>query len=290
MPTARIDSASGPVALYYEETGAGAPLVWCHEYGGDHRSWEPQVRYFARRYRVVTWNYRGYPPSDVPKDADAYSVEILVDDLRGLLRHLGIARAHVGGLSMGAGVALNFGVRYPELTESLIVAAAGAGTVDREQFLRNSERLAGLYERRGVEAKVENLSASPTRRGFARKDPRGWAETVAHMRDHSGLGSALMMRGVQMRRKTIYELGDAMASIAAPTLVVVGDQDEPCLEPGLFMKRHIPHAGLAVVPMTGHASNLEEPALFNQLVADFLASVETGRWGTWQRAAIDRTH
>ena len=51
------------------------------------------------------------------------------------------------------------------------------------------------------------------------------------------------------------------------------------------MKRHIPHAGLAVVPMTGYASNLEEPALFNQLVADFLASVETGRWGTWQRAA-----
>jgi len=285
MPTARIDSASGPVELYYEETGVGAPLVWCHEYGGDYRSWEPQVRYFARRYRVVTWNYRGYPPSDVPKEADAYSVEILVDDLRGLLRHLGIARAHVGGLSMGAGVALNFGIRYPEQTESLIIAAAGAGTVDREQFLRNSERLAGLYETRGVDAKVDNLAASPTRRGFAGKDPRGWAETVAHVRDHSGLGSALMMRGVQMRRKTIYELGVEMAAIAAPALVVVGDQDEPCLEPGLFMKRHIPHAGLAVVPMTGHASNLEEPALFNQLVAEFLASVETGRWGTWQRAS-----
>jgi pimeloyl-ACP methyl ester carboxylesterase len=284
MPTARIDSASGPVELYYEATGAGAPLVWCHEYGGDHRSWEPQVRYFARRYRVVTWNYRGYPPSDVPKEPEAYSVDVLVEDLRGLLGHLGIARAHVGGLSMGAGVALNFGIRHPELTQSLIIAAAGAGTVNREEFLKNSERLAGLYETRGVEAKVANMEQSPTRRGFAQKDPRGWAETVAHVRDHSGLGSALMMRGVQMRRKTIYELGPEMAGIAAPALIVVGDQDEPCLEPGLFMKRHIPHAGLAVVPMTGHASNLEEPALFNQLVADFLASVETGRWGTWQRA------
>ena len=285
MPTARIDSASGPVELYYEETGAGAPLVWCHEYGGDCRSWEPQVRYFARRYRVVTWNYRGYPPSDVPKDADAYSVDILVDDLRGLLRHLGIARAHVGGLSMGGGVALNFGIRHPELTESLIIAAAGAGTVNREEFLRNSERLAGLYETRGVEAKVENLVAAPARRGFAQKDPRGWAETVAHVRDHSGLGSALVMRGVQMKRKTIYELGGEMGAITAPALVVVGDQDETCLEPGLFMKRHIPHAGLAVVPMTGHASNLEEAGLFNQLVADFLAAVEAGRWGTWRRAA-----
>jgi pimeloyl-ACP methyl ester carboxylesterase len=284
MPTVRIDSAFGPVELYYEATGAGAPLVWCHEYGGDHRSWEPQVRYFARRHRVVTWNYRGYPPSDVPKEPEAYSVDALVEDLRGLLGHLGIARAHVGGLSMGAGVALNFGIRHPELTESLIVAAAGAGTVNREEFLRNSERLAGLYETRGVEAKVANLEQSPARRGFAEKDPRGWAETVAHVRDHSGLGSALMMRGVQMKRKTIYELGPEMARITAPALIVVGDQDEPCLEPGLFMKRHIPHAGLAVVPMTGHASNLEEPALFNQLVADFLASVETGRWGTWQRA------
>ena len=283
MATARIDSASGPVELYYEATGAGAPLVWCHEYGGDHRSWEPQVRYFARRYRVVTWNYRGYPPSDVPKEPEAYSVDVLVEDLRGLLGHLGIARAHVGGLSMGAGVALNFGIRHPELAESLIIAAAGAGTVNREEFLRNSERLAGLYETRGVEAKVANMEQSPTRRGFAQKDPRGWAETVAHVRDHSGLGSALMMRGVQMKRKTIYELGPEMAGIAAPALIVVGDQDAPCLEPGLFMKRHIPHAGLAVVPMTGHASNLEEPALFNQLVADFLASVETGRWGTWQR-------
>lgn len=285
MPTARIDSASGPIDLSYEETGAGAPLVWCHEYSGDSRSWEPQVRYFARRYRVVTWNYRGYPPSDVPKDVDAYSVEILVDDLRALLRHLGIARAHVGGLSMGGGVALNFAMRHPELTESVIIAAAGAGTVNREEFLRNSERLAGLYETRGVDAKVDNLVAAPARRGFAQKDPRGWAETVAHVRDHSGLGSALMMRGVQMKRKTLYELGGEMAAIAAPALIVVGDQDDSCLEPALFMKRNIPHAGLAVIPMTGHAANLEEPGLFNQLVADFLASVETGRWGTWRRTA-----
>src|ERR1700704_5107457 len=124
MPTARIPSSRGSVELYYEETGEGAPLIWCHEFGGDHRSWEPQVRFFARRHRVVTWNYRGYPPSEVPKDPVAYSVEILVHDLRGLMRHLGIARAHVGGLSMGGGVALNFGIRHPDMTESLIVAGA----------------------------------------------------------------------------------------------------------------------------------------------------------------------
>src|SRR6266436_1696860 len=97
MPTARLASPTGLIDLYYEDTGQGFPLVWCHEYGGDYRSWEQQVRYFSRRYRVVTWNYRGYPPSEVPKDGNAYSVEILVEDLCALMQHLGIRRAHVGG-------------------------------------------------------------------------------------------------------------------------------------------------------------------------------------------------
>jgi len=283
MPTARISSGGDPVDLYYEETGRGFPLIWCHEYGGDYRSWEPQARYFSRRYRVVTWNYRGYPPSDVPKDPAAYSVEILVEDLRGLMRHLGIARAHVGGLSMGGGVALNFGIRHPALAESLIIAAAGSGTVGREEFLASSARQAEAYEADGAPAKVEHLASNSTRRGFAEKDPRGWAEFLKGVSDHSGLGSALTMRGVQMKRRTIFELEREMQTIAAPSLIVVGDQDEPCLEPGLFMKRHIPHAGLLIVPMTGHTVNIEEPALFNQQVAEFLSAVESGRWGTWQR-------
>jgi pimeloyl-ACP methyl ester carboxylesterase len=243
------------------------------------------VRYFARRHRVITWNYRGYPPSDVPTDPDAYSVEILVEDLRQLMRHLGIVRAHVGGLSLGGGVTLNFGIRHPELCESLIICAAGSGTVNRGEFLANAERQSRLYETRGIEAKVENFANNPTRRGFAEKDSRGFAEFLGHVRDHSAVGSALMTRGVMMKRKTIYELEAELATIPVPSLIVLGDQDEPCLEPGLFMKRHIPHAGLLMLPMTGHTSNIEEPGLFNQHVGDFLAAVESGRWGTWKRAA-----
>ena len=283
MPTVRLSPPTGPIELYYEETGEGTPLVWCHEYGGDSRSWEAQVRYFARRYRVVTWNYRGYPPSEVPKDVSAYSLQIMLDDLRALMQHLGIARAHVGGLSMGGGVTLNFGIRYPEMVESLIICAAGTGSKNPEEFRKNSERNAHLYETRGVEAKVENLSKAPGRRGFVHKDPRGHAESIRNARDHSGLGSALVIRGVQLQRKTIFELEAELATIPVPTLVVVGDQDEACLEPGLFLKRHIPHAGLLVLPMTGHAMNLEEPGLFNQHVTEFLAAVENGRWGTWKR-------
>jgi len=123
MPVAQLNG----VELYYEQTGQGFPLVWSHEFGGDYRSWEPQVRYFARRYRVITYNHRGYPPSSVPKEADAYDNNALVEDLHQLLRHLGIARAHVGGLSMGGNVALNFGIRHPEMAASLIVAGCGSG-------------------------------------------------------------------------------------------------------------------------------------------------------------------
>ena len=94
-----------------------------------------------------------------------------------------------------------------------------------------------------------------------------------------------MARGIQMKRKTIYQLEPELKKIAAPSLIVVGDQDEPCLGPGLFMKKHIPHAGLVVVPMTGHTVNIEEPGLFNELVTEFLTSVESGRYGTWQRGA-----
>ena len=285
MPTARISSSTGPIELYYEETGQGFPLIWCHEYGGDSRSWEPQVRYFSRRYRVITWNYRGYPPSEVPTDPAAYSVEIVVEDLVGLMRHLGIRRAHVGGLSMGGGVALNFGIRYPDMAESLVVAAAGSGTVGREEFLKGSERVAQLCETKGAEAKAEYFAGLATRRGFADKDPRGWAEFLRNVRDHSGIGSALTMRGAQMKRKTIHELQPELERMTVPSLILLGDQDEPCLEPGLFMKRHLPHAGLLILPMTGHTANIEEPALFNQHVAEFLAGVESGRWGTWTRPA-----
>jgi len=282
MPNARVRSGHGTIDLYYEETGQGFPLIWCHEFGGDYRSYEPQVRYFSRFYRVVTWNCRGFPPSEVPKEPEAYSVDALVEDLKALMEHLAIPRAYVGGVSMGGGLALNFGIRYPEKAAALVICGAGSGTVGRDDFLKSSEENAVLYEREGAEAKARSFASNPTRQGFAQKDPRGWAEFLRHVHDHSGVGSALTMRGVQMKRKTIFELEPELRKLQVPSLVIVGDQDEPCLEPGLFMKRHIPHAGLLVAPMTGHTVNIEEPMLFNDACAGFFAAVENGRWGTWK--------
>ena len=277
MPTARVNG----VDLYYEDTGEGFPLVWSHEFGGDHRSWEPQVRHFARRYRVITYNHRGYPPSGVPKEAGAYTHDALIEDLHQLLRHLGIRQAHVGGCSMGANVALNFGLRHPEMAKSLVIVGCGSGTVNREEFVRAQRATADALERDGLEALIRNFETLPTRRAFRHKDPRGWDEFLAQAREHDATACAQIIRGVILARRTIFELEHELHALRVPTLLMTGDQDAPCVEPALFMREHLPHAGLVVVPMTGHTVNSEEPALFNLHVAEFLTAVENGRWGTW---------
>ncbi len=280
MPIAVVNG----VDLYYEETGRGFPLIFCHEFAGDYRSWESQVRYFSRRYRVITYNSRGYPPSEVPQDPAAYSNDILVEDLHQLLHHLGIRQAHVAGLSMGANVALNFGLSHPAMAKSLIVAGCGSGSTGREEALARYARNADDLEARGMRAAVDQFSSAASRRAYVAKDPRGWKEFLAHLEDHSGLGSALTLRGVQMKRKTIFELESRLRQCRVPTLIISGDQDESCLEPSLFMQRHLPQAGLLVLPMSGHTTNVEEPGLFNLHVEQFLAAVENGRWGIWTAA------
>src|SRR5512134_273657 len=119
MPTLKTDDG---ISLHYEEAGAGTPMVFVHEFAGDHRSWEPQVRYFSRRYRCITFNARGYPPSDVPADGERYSQDRARDDIRDVLDGLKIDRAHVVGLSMGGFATLHFGFTYPNRARSLVVA------------------------------------------------------------------------------------------------------------------------------------------------------------------------
>ena len=127
------------VNLRYEETAEGAPLVWVHEFGGDLRSWEPQVRYFSRRYRVITYNHRGYAPSMIPSDARDYSQNLLVEDLYQLLKHLELGPVHLGGCSMGANVARDFAIAHPEMMRSLILLGAGAGSANRKQFVQDED-------------------------------------------------------------------------------------------------------------------------------------------------------
>ena len=273
MPKAPING----VQLYYESTGEGFPLIFAHEFAGDFRSWEPQARYFSRRYRVITYNARGYPPSDVPTDEDAYSQSTHVEDLRGLLEHLGIDKAHICGLSMGGTLALNFGLTYPEMAQSLIIAAAGSGSVDVDAWRENvAEQSRGLEER-GMSA-MSDYAQGDARVQLRRKDPRGYREFTDQFLSHSGLGSALTFRGVQGKRPPVFALEDEMRALTVPTLIMLGDEDDPCIEASIFMKRCIPASGLVMFPQSGHAINLEEPDLFNRSVQDFLTSVETDTW------------
>lgn len=274
MPIASVNG----VELYYEETGQGVPLVWSHEFGGDYRSWEPQVRYFARRYRVITYNHRGYPPSRVPTRADGYSQDLLIEDLFQLLTRLGLHQVHLGGCSMGANVARDFAIAHPDMTRSLILVGAGAGSVNREQFLTSQAATATGLERDGIGSLLRSFETLATRASFKRKDPRGFAEFLRYAGEHDAQACAHLARNVVARRKTVPEVEAGLKALRMPTLIVVGDEDAPCVEPSLLMRQWIPHAGLLVVPACGHTVNIEEPGLFNLHVAEFLAAVEADRW------------
>lgn len=271
-------ATSNGVRLYYEETGEGVPVILVHEFAGDCRSWDPQVRFFARRYRVITYNARGYPPSDVPEDPAAYSQDAAVADLGALMDHLRLPRAHLCGLSMGAYAVLHLGLRHPDRALSLVVAGCGYGSDDPDRFRREAEALAARIEREGMAVVGPAYARGPTRLPFLQKDPLGWREFADALARHSDHGSACTLRGVQARRPSLYTLQDALQQLRVPTLVITGDEDDPCVEPAVFLKRHIATAGLVVLPRTGHTINLEEPDAFNRIVLDFLTLVDKGRW------------
>ena len=268
------------VRLYYEEAGAGHPIVFVHEFAGDYRAYETQLRYFSRRYRCIAFNARGYPPSDVPEDWQRYSQERARDDIRAVLDALNIAKAHVVGISMGGFATLHFGFAYPDRATSLVVAGCGYGAQPdkRQQFAEETARTAAKIESDGMAEVAKSYGAGPTRVQYLNKDPRGYAEFLQQLSEHSTRGAANTMRGVQGRRPSLWDLTDEMKKLDVPTLVATGDEDDPCLEPGLLMKRLIRSAALVVFPNTGHALNIEEPDLFNRVCADFFHQVETGRW------------
>lgn len=276
MPT----FSSNGVEIYYQVAGEGYPLVMAHEFAGDITSWEPQVNYFSRRYRVITYCHRGYPPSEVPNDPEAYSQDLQVEDLYRLLQYLGIEQAHIGGLSMGGTLTVGFAIAHPEMCRSLVIASAGAGSDsgDRERLVASWQSLSESMMTEGMEKFADGYARGAERLQFLRKDPVGWAKFHAGLAAHSALGSSLTFRGVQMKRKTIYQLEGELQNIRIPTLVMIGDEDGPCVDPAIFMKRNIPGAGLAVFPQAGHTINLEEPDLYNRTVSDFLTAVEAGKW------------
>ena len=283
MPTLQADDG---INLYYEEAGSGTPIVFVHEFAGDYRSWEPQMRHFARRYRCITYSARGYLPSDVPASPDQYSQERMRDDIRCVLDALKIDRAHIVGCSMGAFAALHFGMEYGAkgkparaLSLTLIGCGSGAHPADHRRFQEESVTRAAAIRAEGMGKLAATYGHGTARIQYLNKDPRGFAEYARQLAEHSAEGSANTMEGYQGRRPCLYDLTERMAAIDVPVLVMSGDEDEPCLEPSLLIKRVVPKAGLVVLPQAGHAINLEEPVRLNAMVDEFFHQVETGRWG-----------
>ncbi len=266
--------------LHFEEAGTGTPIVFVHEFAGDWRAWEPQMRHFSRRHRCITYSARGYPPSDIPKDVAAYSQAQAVQDILSVMDAAKIERAHIVGLSMGGFATLHFGLNAPERALSLTVAGAGyaAQKSTQEHMRALSRATADQFEQFGAKELAKTYALGATRVQLQNKDPRGWQEFATRLGEHDSLGSANTMRGVQASRPSIYDFEDELKQMKVPTLVINGDEDEQCIQPGIFLKKTIPACGLLMLPKTGHTINLEEPDWFNMFVANFIASVEAGRW------------
>jgi pimeloyl-ACP methyl ester carboxylesterase len=268
--------------LYYEEAGRGTPVLFVHEFAGDHRTWEPQLRHFSRGHRCVTFSARGYPPSDIPTDAERYGQDIARGDVIAIMDALGIAKAHIVGHSMGAYTSLHIGIRHPERCISVTAAGCGWGSVAdptaREEMRKLARENGAMFAATSMAEAAARYGDTPSRLSQKYKDPRGFAEFTRMMSEHSPQGHALTMTMVQARRPTLWDLEADLRRFSPPLLVIVGDEDDTCIEGSVFLKRTVPTAGLLVIPRSGHNVPGEEPAKMNAALDEFFAAAEGGNW------------
>ena len=269
MPTAHING----IKLYYEEAGSGPPLVWVHGFSCGIRSWDPQVRALSGSRRVITYDVRGFGISEAPEQAAAYSQTLSVADLTGLLQHLRIERAAVGGLSMGGNIALTFALANPERVSALIIADTGAGSDDTADWVAGAQRYAEAAERGGVEAFTDMACANPLFARYIEQGPQHERFIRSCLMTHRARGLMHTAREVLANRPTIYSLEQKLREMRIPTLLIVGEHDAPCVKVHEFMARTIPGARTVLLPGVGHLSNLEAPEVFNSHVQRFLDEV-----------------
>jgi pimeloyl-ACP methyl ester carboxylesterase len=254
MAKARLNG----IEIDYEETGRGRAVLMSHGYSATRRMWQGQHRVLGDRYRMISWDMRGHGQTDTPDDPAQYSLDLTVADMKALLDHLKIERAVVGGLSLGGYVSLAFALAHPSMVEALIICDSGPGyrnAAAREQWNERARARAGELEARGLEV----LSGRS----------REMQEAMGHHRSAQGLAHAARGMLAQKDARVI----DGLPSIAVPTVVIVGDRDEPFVAPCEYMAKKIPGARLEVIPGAGHSSNLDQPAIFNRVLGDFLASL-----------------
>ena len=271
MPTAKING----VNIYYESHGEGFPLALAYGLGGSTVQWEPQVEALSQRYRLILWDPRGHGGTDSPPDAEDYGQDISAEDLNGLLGHLGIQEAYVGGLSMGGGIAVRFAAQHPQRTAALLIfdSATASGRGPSAESRRVREEIIRLAETEGMAAVAEfsikhnpNVTSSPGR-------SKGRAERIRRM--YTSLNPVGYANNCRMLLKDGFD-SSMLERIDAPTLVLAGDKD-PALPACRWIHGKIRGSRLVVIRGAGHLSNRDQAEAFNEAVLEFLAGVDAAR-------------
>jgi pimeloyl-ACP methyl ester carboxylesterase len=271
------------VSIYFEDTGANGSqaVIFAHEFAGEIESWKAQVAALKADYRCIAYAARGWLPSDIPKDPAAYGIERAVADLVGLMDHLKLDKCHLVGLSMGSNTVLQTALWHPELCLSLTLSSTGYGamTEGRAAFQQACREMSQRLIDEGWESMAMEYGDGPFRQSFKKKHPKAHGEFLKRLAGHSALGSALTQRAVQAQRPSFVEQEAALKALTLPTLLIVGDDDQPGFAGTLYLKQTIPTAGLYVAPRTGHQVNLEEPEVFNRVLRQFLSAADADTWG-----------
>ena len=269
MPYFRTDDR---VRIYFEEHGAGLPLVLAYGIGGNADLWDVNVQALAARYRVVLWEPRGHARSDSPADPARYSFHRWALDLRDLLDHLRVRRAHVGGLSLGAGIATRFTLLYPARVRSLLVtnSSSAAGLPLSVDNLVMRARSIQITLAEGMDAMAEfSMAANPNVAARLALDPSSKEEFYAYYRRLTPIGYANALRALL----AMDYITDQLPKIKAPTLLIGGDKD-PSLAPMKVMHKKVRGSRLVVLSPASHFANRDQPAAWNRAALDFLAGVD----------------
>ena len=273
-------TARDGIKLYAESAGpnGGVPIVFVHELAGSCRSFDLQVKDWRSGWRCITYNARGYPPSAIPSPVDSYSQGHAAADIGAIMDGFGLRDAHIVGVSMGSASTLQYAIRHPNRVRSITLTSIGSGSdLKPGEFAASMEVLAELALTKGMRTLAEHYSAIPTRYRLKEKNPPEYKNFIDQLAAGSALGITNTMRGVQSKRAPLYAHKERIAALNIPALVVLGDEDEPCVKPSHFLKETLPGARLEIVSKTGHCVNLEEPALYNRLVMGFIEGVEARR-------------
>ena len=268
MPTVKVNE----INVYYESHGEGFPLVFAYGLGGSTVEWEPQIPVFSQGYRFIVWDPRGHGRSDSPPSAAEYTQEIFAQDMTGLLDHLDIQEAYVGGLSMGGGIATRFTMIHPERVAALLIidSASASGRATPQETRRMREDIIRLAETEGMEAVAEySMKNNPN---ISRTAAAGKEQEDLIRQMYLSLNPVGYAHSTRMILNAEFD-SSLLQGIDRPTLVLAGDED-PALPACRFIHGQIPGSQLVVIPNAGHLSNLDQPAAFNQAVLEFLAKVD----------------